>query len=160
MQELGESRRRDERFEQSSAALLDKMQQMSADQTRVLQQVRESQQALLNTMNAFAVQSEEAVTRLQHNASASGHHLEDVAATMTAASQALSSGCQTFVQSVVGGLSQALGMFDQNMTALVAELNTKVDALNASGTSAETAAAVAELQRLLTDLKQVIPAKE
>ena len=81
-------------------------------------------------------------------------------ATMTAASQALSSGCQTFVQSVVGGLSQALGMFDQNMTALVADLNTKVDALNASGTSAETAAAVAELQRLLTDLKQVIPAKE
>ena len=79
----------DERFEQSSAALLDKMQQMSADQARVLQQVRESQQALLNSMNAFAAQSEEAVTRLQHNASASGHHLEDVAATMTAARASL-----------------------------------------------------------------------
>ena len=160
VQELGESRRRDERFEQSSASLLEKMQQMNADQARVLQQVRESQQALLGSMNAFAAQSEEAVTRLQHNTTASGQHLEGVAATMTNASQALSAGCQTFVQSVVGGLSQALGMFDQNMTALIAELNGKVDALNTSGTSAETAAAVAELQRLLTDLKQVIPAKE
>ena len=36
----------------------------------------------------------------------------------------------------------------------------KIDHLNADGTSADTTAAAAELQKLLTELKQLIPAKE
>ena len=51
-------------------------------------------------------------------------------------------------------------MFDQNMTTLIAALTEKVDSLNVAGTSAETTQAAAELQRLLTELKQAIPAKE
>ena len=64
------------------------------------------------------------------------------------------------MQNVVGGLSQALGMFDQNMTTLIAALTEKIDTLSAQGTSSETAQAAAELQRLLTELKQAIPVKE
>ena len=79
---------------------------------------------------------------------------------MNAAGQELSANCQAFVQNVVSGLSQALGMFDQNMTTLVAALTEKIDRLNADGASADTAAAAAELQKLLTELKQLIPAKE
>lgn len=160
VRELGENRRRDEHFEQSTASLLEKMQQMTASQTKVLQQVSESHHALLGSMTAFTAESEKAMTRLQQNTTVTSQHLEQVASTMNTAGQELSGSCQTFVQSVVGGLSQALGLFDQNMTTLIAALTEKIDTLSADGSSAETMAASAELQKLLTELRQAIPAKE
>ena len=160
VRELGENRRRDERFEQSTASLLEKMQQMNASQAKVLQQVSESHHALLGSMTAFTAESEKAMTRLQQNSTVTSQHLEQVASTMNTAGQELSGSCQSFVQNVIGGLSQALGLFDQNMTTLIAALTEKIDSLNADGSSAETMAAAAELQKLLTELKQAIPAKE
>ena len=160
VRELGDARRRDEHFEQSTASLLEKMQQMSAQQTQVLRQVSDSHNALLSSLSAFTAESEQAITRLQHNTSASGQHLEQVASTMSAAGQELSGSCQSFVQSVVGGLSQALGLFDQNMTTLVAALTEKVDALKADGASADTMKATAELQQLIAQLSQSIASKE
>lgn len=160
VRELGEASHRDERFAQSATALLEKMQQMNAQQAQVLQQVSGSHTALLSSLNAFSAESEKALTRMQHNSSVTGEHLDKVASAMDTAGQELSQSCQAFVQNVVGGLSQALGLFDQNMTTLVAALTEKIDRLNADGASAETAAATAELQKLLTELKQRIPAKE
>ncbi len=160
VRELGDARRRDERFEQSSASLLETMQQMNAAQADVLQQVSRSHQALLGSVNAFTAESEKAAARLTQSSAATGEHLDQVATAMNAAGQELAGSCQSFVQNVVGGLSQALGMFDQNMTTLVAALTEKIDALDASGSSSETAAATAELQRFLAELKQLIPAKE
>ena len=160
VQEMSENRRRDEGFEQSAAALLEQMQQMSAQQLQLLQQVSESHRTLLASMSSYSAQSEKTLTTMQHNATVTGQHLEQVASAMDGAGSQLSEGCQRFVQSVVGGLSQALGMFDQNMTALVAALTEKIDHLNAPGTSAETAQAATELQKLLTELRQSIPAKE
>ena len=136
------------------------MQSMILQQTEVLRQLESSHHALMGSMTAFSGESEKALARMQQSGTANAQHLEQVASTMDAASQELSQSCQTFVQSVVGGLSQALGMFDQNMTTLVAALTEKIDSLSAQGTSAETAQAAAELQRLLTELKQAIPAKE
>ena len=160
VRELGDARRRDEHFEQSAASLLAEMQQMNAAQGKVLQQVSDSHKALLSSMSAFSAESEKSMARLQHNSTATAQQLETVASTMNSAGQELSASCQGFVQNVVGGLSQALGMFDQNMTTLVTALTEKIDSLSAQGTSAETAQAAAELQRLLTELKQAIPAKE
>ena len=160
VRELGDARRRDETFEQSASSLLEMMQQMNAEQAKVLQQVSSSHSALLGSLNAFSAENEKAITRLQHNASVTGEHLDQVASAMGSAGQELSKSCQSFVQNVVGGLSQALGLFDQNMTTLVAALTEKIDCLNADGASAETAQATAELQKLLTELKQLIPAKE
>ncbi len=160
VRELGDARRRDEHFEQSTSSLLADMQQMNAAQGKVLQQVSDSHKALLASMTAFTGESEKSMARLQHNSTATSHQLEQVASTMSTASQELSLSCQGFVQNVVGGLSQALGMFDQNMTTLVAALTEKIDRLTTQGTSAETAQAAAELQKLLTELKQAIPAKE
>lgn len=160
VRELGDARHRDETFEQSAASLLEKMQQMSAEQSRVLQQVSSSHSALLSSINAFSAENEKAMTRLQHNTSVTGEHLDKVAISMDTAGQELSQSCQSFVQNVVGGLSQALGMFDQNMTTLVAALTEQIDRLKADGASDQTAAATAEMQRLLTELRQHIPAKE
>lgn len=160
VRELGDARHRDETFEQSAASLLEKMQQMSAEQSRVLQQVSSSHSALLSSINAFSAENEKAMTRLQHNTSVTGEHLDKVAISMDTAGQELSQSCQSFVQNVVGGLSQALGLFDQNMTTLVAALTEQIDRLKADGASDQTAAATAEMQRLLTELRQHIPAKE
>ena len=160
VRELGDARRRDETFEQSASSLLEMMQQMNAEQAKVLQQVSGSHNALLASLNAFTAENEKAMTRLQHNTALTGEHLDSVASSMDAAGKELSASCQTFVQNVVGGLSQALGMFDQNMTTLVAALAEQVDSLKTDGASADTARAAAELQKLLTELKQLIPAKE
>ncbi|MGN0754563.1 MAG: MotA/TolQ/ExbB proton channel family protein [Aristaeellaceae bacterium] len=160
VRELGDARRRDEHFEQSASSLLEKMQQMNAEQARVLQQVSASCTALMNSINTFSAENEKALSRLQHNTSVTGEHLDQVSTAMDAAGKELSQSCQSFVQNVVGGLSQALGLFDQNMTTLIAALTEKIDHLNANGEGAETAAAAAELQKLLTELKQRIPAKE
>ncbi|MBQ8200735.1 MAG: MotA/TolQ/ExbB proton channel family protein [Clostridia bacterium] len=160
VRELGDARRRDERFEQSTASLLDKMQQMNAAQSKALQQVTDSHQVLLGSIRQFTAQSEKSIAGVQQSAAANGQQLTQVAASMSSAGQELSASCQSFVQNVVGGLSQALGMFDQNMTTLIAALTEKIDSLSASGVSGTTAEQTAELQRLLTQLKQSIPAKE
>ncbi len=160
VRELSDASQRDERFERSAASLLEKMQQMNAEQAKVLQQVSSSHHALLGSLTAFSAENEKSMSRLQHNTAVTGEHLDQVASAMDTAGQELSKSCQTFVQNVVGGLSQALGLFDQNMTTLIAALTEKIDRLNADGASAETAAATAELQKLLTELKQRIPAKE
>ena len=158
--ELGEARRRDEGFEQSASSLLEMMQEMNAEQSRMLQQVSASHNALLTSMNAFTADAEKALTRMNHNSSVTGEHLDQVASAMTNAGQELSASCQGFVENVISGLSQSLGMFEKNMNTLIATLSEKIDRLNASGTSAETAAATAEMQKFLTDLKQALPAKE
>ena len=160
VRELGDARRRDENFEQSAASLLTQMQQMSAEQSKVLRQVGENHNALVASMTAFAAQNERSLNTLTGNTDQTAQQLAQVASAMNTAGQELSGSCQSFVQNVVGGLSQALGMFDQNMTTLVAALTEKIDRLSADGSSAETAAATAELQKLLTELRQLIPAKE
>ncbi len=157
---LDDASQRDARFEQSAAALLDRMQQMNAAQAEVLQEVRDSHYALVGSLKSFTAESEQALTRMQHNTSVTGQHLDTVAAAMNSAGQELSASCQDFVQRVVGGMSQALGLFEQNMAALVAALSEKIDRMNAGGTSAETAATAAELQKLLTEMQQMIPGKE
>ena len=77
-------------------------------------------------------------------------------AAMQNASQELSASCQGFVQSVVSGMSQSLGMFDQNMTALMNVLTDKINRLSSDGTGSSTASDAAELQRLLTQLREIV----
>ena len=160
IRELGEARRRDEGFEQSASALLEMMQQMNAEQAKLLQQVSGSHASLLTSLSAFTSENEKAMTRLQQNSTVTAQHLEQVSTAMNTSSQELSQSCQTFVQNVVGGLSQALGLFDQNMTALIAALTEKIETLRADGASEQTMQATAELQRLMTQLSQIIASKE
>ena len=160
VRELGDARRRDEGFEQSAAELLAKMQQMNTEQAKVLHQVSDSHHKLLGSISTYSAQSEQAIAHLQQSSDTTAQHLGQVSTSMDASAQELSRSCQTFVQNVVGGLSQALGMFDQNMTTLIAALTEKIDHMNAGGSSAETMQAAAELQKLLTELRQAIPGEE
>ena len=158
--ELGEARRRDEGFEASASSLLEMMQEMNAEQQKLLHQVSASHQQLLGSMNAFTADAEKAMTRMNHNSSVTGEHLDQVAASMAGAGQQLSQGCQTFVQSAVGSLSEALGAFETRMAALVDALSQQIDRLSADGTSGDTAAVAASLQQLTAQLSQIIASRE
>ena len=156
VQELASARTRDERFEQSSSALLEKMYQMNAAQEQMLQQVSDSHYALLGTINDFAAASAQAVDGVRAASQNDAEHLHQISSSMRIASQELSGSCQNFVQNVVGGLSEALGAFDQNMTAMITALNEKIDRIPQDGVSGETASQTAELQRLMTQLQETL----
>ncbi len=160
VRELSDARRRDEHFEQFSATLLSRMQQMNEQQAQAYSQVKAAQEALTRTMAQFTDASSSAIAGMQKASAAGGQQLGQVADAMHTAGRELSDGCQQFVQSAVGSLSAALGQFDRQMTGLIAVLGEKVDALSTGGVSGMTAEQAADLQRLLTRLAQSVPAKE
>lgn len=158
MQEFSAARTRDAQFEQSAAALLDKMQQTNDAQTHTLQLVNESHRKLLGNMNDFSSHANAAIDNLRQASKDDQQRMSNVSASMQVASQQLSGSCQSFVQNVVASLSEALGLFEQNMTSLTTLLGEKLDKLSADGTSGTTAAETAEVQRLLTQLQQTVAA--
>ena len=165
MQETSAARQRDERFEQNAAQLLANMQRMSEGQAQSLQTLGESHRTLLGCINQFSQQSSASAEAMHSAAQTDAQQLRESAEAIGNASAELSASCQGFVQSVVNGLSQSLGMFDQNMSALMNMLSEKIERLNCSGTGSDTAAEAAEMQRLLTQLRQIVasaaePSKE
>lgn len=154
MKELGDARRRDERFEQSTAELLEKLKQMSDQQLTAFNRVRAGQEELSRVMADFTRISGETMGAMQKNGASTAEQLRGVSSTMQDAGQQLAVGCQDFVKNVVSGLSQALGMFDANMNSLVQTLTSKVDSLNAAGTDGATAEQAAELQKLLASIEK------
>ena len=159
--ELNAVRARDEHFEQSAAQLLTNMQRMSESQAQSLQTLGESHKALMGCVSQFTHESAAAAEALRTAAQTDAKQLQATSAAIGNASAELSASCQGFVQNVVTGLSQSLGMFDQNMTSLMALLTEKIDRLGKSGQSGTSAAAAeetAEVQRLLTQLQQIVAA--
>ena len=154
--ELSAARTRDERFEQSAAQLMASMQRMSEGQAQSLQTLGESHRSLMSCVNQFAQQNEAASAARSSAMQADARQLQATADAINNASAELSASCQGFVQSVVTGLSQSLGMFDQNMTALMTLLTEKIDRLGKDGTSSATTDEAAELQRLLAQLQAIV----
>ncbi|MBQ8312582.1 MAG: hypothetical protein IJX84_05185 [Clostridia bacterium] len=151
--ELNTARTRDERFEQSSADLLEKMRQASEQQSASLLRLKAYQDELSAALDQFRTQSRETMTTMQRGNDNTNDHLAAVGKTMQESSTQLSQSYQGFVQNVVEGLSRALGMFDENMNSLVATLTEKVDSVTTAGTDGKTAAQLSEIQRMLTSMQ-------
>ncbi len=158
VRELGESKRRDERFEQTTAELLDKMRQANDQQIAALSRLKTSQEELARSMSQFTQEANAAVTTMRDSTGENTAHLKDVGAIMRSAGTDLSRSCQDFVGSVVEGLSRALGMFDQNMNDLVQTLTSRIDQLNAQGTSGATAEQVSAIQAMLGNIQRSLEA--
>ena len=154
--ELSSARTRDEHFEQSATQLLGNMQRMSESQAQSLQTLGESHRALMSSVSQFSAQQAASSEALRSAAQTDASQLASATEAMQNASAELSASCQGFVQNVVSGLSQSLGMFDQNMTALIGVLTEKIDSLRQDGDAGDTARDSAELQRLLTQLRQIV----
>ena len=140
--ELSDARNRDEGFEKASAELLDKMRQAAEAQNTAVQQLQANQAELSATLSG-----------MQRYTDSTADKLSAVSTAMQTSGDQLAQSYQGFVQNVVEGLSRALGMFDENMTALVATLTEKVDSVSASGTSGETTAQLSEIQRMLASVQ-------
>ncbi len=154
VRELGDARRRDERFEQTTAELLERMRSANDQQIAALSRLKTSQEELARSMGHFTQQTQDALSGMRRLTDENAASLKDVGAAMKASGTDLSRSCQDFVSNIVEGLSRALGMFDQNMNSLIATLTEKIDALNADGTSGMTAEQAADIQRMLAAMKE------
>lgn len=157
IKELSAARSRDEGFERSSADLLTRLGKVSDQQLSALNRIRAGQEELARVTEQFTRQSSETTAAMKQSSNATTQELSGVADAMKQSAAELSAGCQNFTQSVVSGLSQSLGMFDASMQGLMAMMGETTDKL--SGTdSAEATRQAAEIQRLLTALKESIDA--
>lgn len=154
VQELSDARHRDERFEQTTAELLEKMHKASDQQSTSLLKLKDYQDQLTAALDTFRQQNAQAISALHQESAATGEQLAAVGKTMQTSSTQLSQSYQSFVQNVVEGLSRALGMFDENMTSLVATLTEKIETMNISGTDGASAAQLSDIQRMLSSMQQ------
>lgn len=153
---MSESRRRDEQFEHSSADLLNKMTQAGDHQAALLARMQSGQEELNNALEQFRQQSRDALNGMRQMNNDSADRLTAISQTMQGSSKELSQSYQTFVQNVIGGVSQALGMFDENMNSLIATLTDKVASAKGAGTSGVTAAQMSEVQQTLAAIQESI----
>ena len=156
VRELGDARRRDERFEQTSGDLLERMRAASEQQTAALTHLKTCQEDLTRAMGQFNQQSRDAISGMKSVVDGNAEQLKEVSGVMRTAGVELSRSCQDFVGNVVEGLSRALGMFDENMNGLIATLTEKLDSLDGSGTDGFTADQAADIQRMLTAIKESV----
>lgn len=154
VKELGDARRRDERFEQSTAELLERMHAAGEQQMAALARLKTCQEDLTRSMSQFTVQARETVSGMRGASDDQTEKLRAVGDAMRTAGDSLSRSCQDFVGNIVEGLSRALGMFDENMNGLIAALTEKLETLNAAGTTGATAEQAADIQRLLASIQQ------
>ena len=153
VRELGDARRRDDRFEQQTSELLERMHAASEQQKAALTHLKTCQEDLTRTMGQFGQQSREALAGMKSLNDDNAEKLKEVSGVMREAGVDLSRSCQDFVGQIVEGLSRALGMFDENMNGLIAALTEKLDSLDETGTDRFTADQAADIQRLLTAIK-------
>lgn len=160
VRELGDARRRDERFEQTTGDLLERMRAANEQQTAALTHLKTCQEDLTRTMSQFGQQSRETLSGMRSINDDNAEQLKEVSGIMRTAGIDLSRSCQDFVGNVVEGLSRALGMFDENMNGLITTLSEKLDSLDKTGTSGFTAEQAADIQRMLTSIKDSLETVE
>ena len=156
VRELGENRRRDERFEQSSAELLERLRQAAEAQAGALQKMKGYQDELTRALSQFQQQSYDSMTGMRKLSEDTAARLSGVGKTMQDSGRELKESYQSFVQNVVEGLSRSLGMFDQSMNSLITALGEKIDSAAALGTDGATAEQMSEIQRLLSSMQETL----
>lgn len=156
VKELGDARRRDERFEQATSELLSKLHNAADQQNAALRGLKAYQDDLYRALQQFQEKSQETMTALGRVGSESAVGLSSASQAMQTAGEALSRSYDTFVQNVVEGLSRSLGLFDESMHSLISTLSERIDALNAHNSEAVTAKQVSELQRMLTAISDSV----
>ena len=147
---------RSDSFEQTSGALLQQMHQAADQQAATLRMMRDYQTQLTNSLDHFTSGSSAALDNLRRLSDHSAERIENAGENMNSASEQLSRSYQAFVSNVVEGLSRALGMFDQNMTALIGALGDKVDGIAANGSGSEVVNLLSEMQRLITSMEKTL----
>lgn len=108
MGELSHARQKDEDFEQHTQALLAQMHEASAAQAQYLDSLRSQQAQLEVALGQYGQLNQEQAAAI----GATTHQFKD-------ASRLLSDSYASFVENITEGLGRALGMFDENMHAMM-----------------------------------------
>lgn len=154
VRELGDARRRDEKFEQSTTELLGKMRQASDMQSAALSSLKGYQEQLSVALQQFTQVSRATLDGMRQTNEDSVNRVNAISKSIEGSGRELSQSYQSFVQNVVEGLSRALGMFDENMNSLITTLSEKIASCSATGTDGATAEQMSDIQRMLAAMQQ------
>ena len=148
IREIGDARRRDEGFEASTQELMDRLRAASDSQMQTLQQLQGYRDNLTRALEAFETKSRDALTDMADITRAQAGDLASVGKTMRDSGDQLAHSYQHFVEDVVEGLSRSLGLFEQNMNALLASFSKTVEKQQGQD-GADVIASLSGIQRTL-----------
>ena len=157
VQQLSAASSRDERFQQHSAQLLQQMEAASLKQGEVLTMLQGYQQQLTEAMQRFSQQGTETLASMRTANENSVRAMTGAGESMQESSEQLSRSYQNFVTDVVEGLSRALGMFDENMSCVIAALGDKLQGTSGAA-SVEIVKQLGDMQRLMTSMAESLQA--
>ena len=147
--ELSDARKRDEGFEQSSAALLNEMHSAADQQAQVLKKLSDAQKNIASSMQDFLTLSKEHTKEVAAEEAKTANAIKLSSQSIQEAAGRLSDSYSTYVEQVVEGVSRSMGLFEKSMTDTIS-------ALNHSGTSSELATDISQLQRTLASMEGIL----
>ena len=115
------------------------------------------QQQLAEAMQRFSQQGTETLASMRTANENSVRAMTGAGESMQESSEQLSRSYQNFVTDVVEGLSRALGMFDENMSCVIAALGDKLQGTSGAP-SAEIVKQLGDMQRLMTSMADSLKA--
>ncbi len=170
--EVGAVREEQEAFASRTQELLLAMHNAVDEQGQYLSSLRAGHDNLQLSMQDYAQWSGRVLEAVHEQADVAAANSRDVAMSMRESGQQLSGSYASFVENIVKGLSRSMGLFEENMHAVVTLLDGKLekiektaksanvqydarqDRLNESADSLITT--LSRMQRALTDMTQAI----
>lgn len=159
-------------FLSHGSQVLSGMMTAAEEQTAFLDNIRSAQKNLQSAMSDYADWSGRVLSAVEQQTDGAMDVTRKLTSQMDDSSRRLADTYAGFVDSVTGGFSRSLGMFDENMHSVLNALGEKLEELRAlSAAAPEQAAryqketdgcirAISDLQRTLTDLAAALHEKK
>ena len=125
--EVGAVREEQHDFNSSTQELLQNMHAAVQEQGSYLMALRSGHDSLQNSMQDYAQWSGRVLEAVREQADASAQNSQEVAAAMRESSHALSDSYASFVENIAKGLSRSMGLFEENMHAVVSLLDGRLE---------------------------------
>ena len=161
-------------FTQKTQELLNAMHAAAQEQTDYLMNLRAGHDRLQTSMQEYAQWSGRVLEAVHQQADASGADAQRMADAMRESSRELSQSYTSFVENISGGLSRTMGLFEENMHAVVSLLDGKLESIEKTAKTAQSAytdkadrlnagtdgllSALSQLQRALGDMTRSVQA--
>ena len=161
-------------FAQKTQELLNAMHAAAQEQTDYLMNLRAGHDRLQTSMQEYAQWSGRVLEAVHQQADASGADAQKMADAMRDSSRELSQSYTSFVENISGGLSRTMGLFEENMHAVVSLLDGKLESIEKTAKTAQSAytdtadrlnagtdgllSTLSQLQRALGDMTRSVQA--
>jgi hypothetical protein len=159
-------------FAQKTQDLLNAMHAAVQEQTDYMMTLRSGHEQLQSSMQEYAQWSGRVLEAVHQQAEATGADSKQITAAMRDSSRELSQSYTSFVENISGGLSRTMGLFEENMHAMVSLLDGKLESIEKTAKAAQGAyadkterlnagtegviSALSKLQRALGDMSACV----